>query len=106
MSSVLSIGKRWPKGPKGDYKAECAYCGQRFRRSVLRKDGAGRLACPDDFGPDEVSLTKANAALGAKANKRIIGKARDGAYHPSGPYAPTTSPTGGLDAQGRPVSPP
>src|SRR5512138_3447059 len=102
-----TIGKHWAKYPRGDYQAQCAYCGSHFRRSQLRKDGAGRLCCDADWGPDEVTLTKENAALGAKKLRRppAAPVPMDGVYRPVGTCTEIVSPSGGLDAFGRKVTP-
>lgn len=47
----------------------CDYCGVMWRRSQMRKDRAGLLACPDDVkGRDTVTLAEGNAAA-AKAHQ-------------------------------------
>lgn len=65
-----TIGKRWPKtAPRGDYQAACDYCNVMWRRSQLRRDGAGLLVCPDEGdGRDAVTLSELNAA-GAQAQR-------------------------------------
>ncbi len=69
---MRTIGRRWPStAPKGDYAVQCDYCGVKWRRSQCKRDGAGRLACPDDAaGRDEVTLNEANIA-GARADRRV-----------------------------------
>lgn len=61
---MRTIGKHWPSdAPRGDYQEMCDYCGVMWRRSQLRKDGAGRLVCPDEgSGLDATTLNKLNAA--------------------------------------------
>ncbi len=102
---MKSIGKKWPSdAPRGDYKVTCQYCGQKFRRSQMQKDGAGRLSCPYDFGADEVTLSLENAAAAA-VPRRPIGQVRDGVFKPSGAYSPVANPSNGNDGKG-PVTPP
>lgn len=61
---MRTIGRRWPtSAPRGDYSAQCAYCGAVWRRSQLRRDGQGNLMCPDDDGLDPVTLDEANIAM-------------------------------------------
>lgn len=57
-----TIGKHWPKSAEFcDYTAKCDYCDVLFRRSQLRRDGAGFLACPDEGdGLDRVTLDELN----------------------------------------------
>ena len=74
---MRTIGKHWPKGaPKGDFQVLCDYCGTQFRRSVLRRDRGGLLACPSDFGGDVVEISEANAA--AAQRPLVIQSQRDG----------------------------
>jgi hypothetical protein len=60
---VRTIGRHWPRGgPRLDYQAACSYCGVHWRRSQLRRDGAGNFACPDEGrGRDQNTLTQLNA---------------------------------------------
>lgn len=60
---MRTIGKRWPSSaPRGDYQAECSYCGVRWLRSLLRRDRSGNLTCPDEGrGRDAVHLSELNA---------------------------------------------
>jgi hypothetical protein len=62
---VKTISKHWPRNaPRGDRPAICGYCGVQWRRSQLRRDRSGLLACPDDRkGLDVVSLAEGNARL-------------------------------------------
>jgi hypothetical protein len=58
-----TVGSRWPRSaPRGDYQARCDYCGVHWRRSQLRRDGAGLLSCPDE-GPGLTSVELARAEL-------------------------------------------
>lgn len=58
------IGRKWPStAPRGDYTAQCSFCGSLWRRSQLRRDGMGNLMCPDDDGLDPLSLDQENIAL-------------------------------------------
>ena len=51
----------------------CDYCGVLWRRSQLRRDGAGHLVCPDEGdGRDSVTLDKLNASH-AQAQRGPIG---------------------------------
>lgn len=61
---MRTIGRHWPsKAPRGDFQALCDYCGVMWRRSQLKRDRAGMLACPDDAkGKDGVTLAQENAA--------------------------------------------
>lgn len=75
-----TIGRKWPKrsSPPGDYSAMCDYCGVMWRRSQLRKDRAGLLACPDEGdGADVVTLSEANAADAGRP--RLFSRVTDGA---------------------------
>jgi hypothetical protein len=63
-----TIGRHW-RGDSQDYAALCDYCDVRYRRSQLKKQSSGRLAC---IGPgtngcgegrDEVELDKQNADI-------------------------------------------
>lgn len=57
---MRTIGKHWPSSvPRGDHPWLCDYCGVKWRRSQLRRDGSGLLACPDDLGPDRVAFARA-----------------------------------------------
>jgi photosystem II stability/assembly factor-like uncharacterized protein len=77
---MLTIGRRWPtKKPNGDYQAHCDYCGAMWRRSQLRIDGAGLLACPDEGpGADSVTLDKINAANATRYRSKS--SSRGGTY--------------------------
>lgn len=58
---MRTISRRWPaSAPRGDYSAQCSYCGAVWRRSLLRRDGAGNLMCPDDDGIDAMTLDQMN----------------------------------------------
>lgn len=100
-----TIGRHWAKTPKGDYQAQCAYCGSHYRRSELRKDGKGLLVCVYDWGLDEVTLTKENAQAGLGKGMMPKRQPTDGVYRPVGTCTEIASPTGGLDALGRKVTP-
>jgi hypothetical protein len=69
--SRRTIGKRWPRSaPRGDIQSMCDYCGVMWRRSQLRRDGAGLLVCPDEGdGRDSVTLDRLNA-MGARRAPR------------------------------------
>lgn len=75
---MRTISRHWPQtAPRGDYQAMCDYCGVQWRRSELRRDAAGKLACPDDQpGRDEVTLSRLNAE---SVTQRELGRyPRDG----------------------------
>lgn len=82
---MRTIGKRWPRNaPRGDYTAECSYCGVAYRRSSLVRDGSGRFACPDDArGRDAVTLDRLNAAGGQKRSKLSPPDARPALWSPA-----------------------
>lgn len=66
---MRTIGRKWPKDWRGSYAAHCDYCGVRWPRCKLVRDGASRLACPDDqAGRDEVTLNEENAQGAAEAS--------------------------------------
>lgn len=75
---MRTIGRHWPKdAPRGDYQCRCDYCGVTWRRSQLRRDAAGLLACPDDSpGLDVVTLSRGN--LEGMRHKKIGDGIRDG----------------------------
>jgi hypothetical protein len=59
-----TIGWHWPRSALGDYTWRCDYCGVAWRRSQLRRDGAGLLVCPDEGpGEDAVTLSEKNQDL-------------------------------------------
>lgn len=61
---MRTIGRRRPaNSPKGDFEAQCAYCGVAHYRSELRRDGTGNLMCPADDGIDAKTLDEMNAAM-------------------------------------------
>lgn len=66
-----TIGRTWPSdAPKGDVRATCSYCGVRYRRSQLRKDRAGLLACDRcGDGRDVVTLSELNALAAASRHR-------------------------------------
>lgn len=68
---MRTIGKRWPRNaPRGDVQEMCDYCGVQWRRSQLRKDGAGLWVCPDEKdGLDKVTLSMLNAKDAAESEK-------------------------------------
>lgn len=73
---MQQIGRHWPSSaPPGDYQALCSYCGSPWRRSQLRRDGAGNLMCPDDEGLDSVTLDRMNREMGPNY-KRYLNDAR------------------------------
>ena len=77
---MRTIGKRWPVGIGPDRQALCSYCGTPWRRSQLRKDASGNLACPSDAsGLDVVSLSEGNARLMRSQAPREIGPVDGGA---------------------------
>ena len=55
---MRTIGRHWPKDALGDYVWPCDYCGVKWRRSKLRRDRSGLLACPDDVGADRVPFAR------------------------------------------------
>jgi hypothetical protein len=63
-----TIGTKWPKSaPRGDGAEYCAICGVKWRFSQLRRDGCGRLVCPDEGdGLDEKTLNRINAEMGRR----------------------------------------
>jgi hypothetical protein len=66
---VRTIGRHWPKSWRGSYAAHCDYCGVRWPRFKMVRDGAGLLACPDDQkGRDTVTLDRENAAGAREAS--------------------------------------
>jgi hypothetical protein len=68
---VRTIGRHWHTDrARGDRPATCDYCAALFPRSELRKNAAGKLYCPMDAGPDEVTLTEANAAATPPARRK------------------------------------
>src|SRR5688572_4883548 len=74
----VPIGKRWPSSaPRGDHAACCDYCGVRWRRSELKRDGSGQLYCPDEgTGKDAVTLSLENARgaeESAQRRRRVSG---------------------------------
>lgn len=88
---MRTISRHRPSSsPRGDYQAECDYCGAMWYRSRLVKDGAGLLACPDDRrGRDVVTLSRQNAAH-ARAHRPAPPPYRGGQYHAT-PYDFRTS---------------
>jgi hypothetical protein len=69
---MRTIGRRLPAGSRGDRTETCDICGVKWLRSKLRRDGSGRLACPDDFDHnDEVTLDRENAALAAEEPRAL-----------------------------------
>ena len=71
---ALTIGRKWPlSAPRADYPCYCDYCGAKWRRSQLRRDGAGLLVCPDEGdGADTVTLDRMNA----EGNRKPVGLQR------------------------------
>jgi hypothetical protein len=66
---MRTMPRKYPlPGPRGEHRRMCDYCGIVWYWSDLRRDAAGRWACPDDQGGrDVVTLTRANAAGAASA---------------------------------------
>src|SRR4051812_14311503 len=101
---MRTIGrKRSSASPSGDVTGLCTYCGAKWYRSQLVRDGAGALACPDDAaGLDTVSASLGNAQ-GARTRK--MGRQRfeiDCTFE-----APNTVPSPGfIDPNGPPKIPP
>lgn len=60
---MRTVGRFWPRSaPPGDRPVRCDYCGVPWRRSLMVRDRAGLLACPDDQpGRDVVTLSELNA---------------------------------------------
>lgn len=57
-----TIGRHWPKTlPPDDFVSTCDYCMVPYPRSQLTRDGAGFLACKEDYGGDVVTITEENA---------------------------------------------
>lgn len=94
--SQRTITRHWPRSsPQGDYQATCDYCGVQWRRSQLRRDASGLLACPDDQpGLDAVSLSKGNAEAMSLGKRRVV--SRDGSNWdgPQTDVAPEFTPPG------------
>ncbi len=110
---MRTIGRRWPVGIGPDRQAICSYCGAQWRRSQLRRDASGNLACPDEGpGLDIVSLSEGNARLMRSQAPRDPGP-NDGAYdrfvcppdpgfvdpNRAPPPTPTLGPTGQLSVR-------
>ena len=74
---MRTIGRRWPRrAPKGDFVAMCDYCGANWRRSLMKRDRSGYLACPDDQGGrDAVTLAEeaADAAMDTESDSLYDG---------------------------------
>jgi hypothetical protein len=71
---MRTIGRKYNGGVRGDWAAECDYCGATWHRSRMVRDASGFLACPDDQdGKDSVTLARENAAS-AKSMPIIRGK--------------------------------
>ena len=68
---MRTIPRHWPaSAPRGDYRETCDICGALWRRSQLRRDGEGRLVCPDEGdGLDARTLDAQNEAY-ARARLR------------------------------------
>lgn len=77
-----TIGKHWPKSAEFcDYTAKCDYCDVVWRRSQLRRDGAGFLACPDEGdGLDRVTLDQMNEAASLEDERSNPGENDRGQY--------------------------
>lgn len=101
---MRTIGRRRRQGERG--AAVCGYCGTRWNRSDLYRDGAGVLTCPQEGkGRDTVTLTKANVAS-AKAYARAYDRPPryPGALDNDEPATPIASVTGNiLGEDGTPV---
>lgn len=75
---MKSIGSRW-KGPPWDYAATCDYCGTRWPRSKMYRDGAGLLVCPTEGdGLDAVTLNRDNARMARRDTHRRLRNKHDG----------------------------
>lgn len=83
---MYTIGRKRPRSsPRGDHTALCDYCGAKWHRSDLRRDGANLLACPDDYrGLDSVTLSRMNAEM---RPPRAPTQIADGAAPPYEPIA-------------------
>jgi len=81
-----TIGTRWPaSAPPGDFPALCDICGVPFRRSLMRRDGSGRLVCAKDGrGRDRTTLERLNAQ---GARQRYHVPRMDGVPPEKGPYS-------------------
>lgn len=61
--------------PRGDYRAQCAYCGMTWYRSDLFRDADGFLRCPDDAdGESNIELLRGNAEAAAEILPRLPGE--------------------------------
>ena len=57
---------------RGDFIARCDYCGARYLRSEMSRDGSGSLVCPlEGDGLDSVTLSEANAEMAGERRGRI-----------------------------------
>ena len=76
---MRTIGKLWAtNAPYGDYPAYCDYCGVKWRRSQLTRDGDGLFRCPDEGSfKSRTELDRGNAA-GARRPKRRSSVPKDG----------------------------
>jgi hypothetical protein len=85
-----TIGRHRPQSsPRGDYPSRCDYCGAAWWRSSLRKDGAGKLKCPDEGdGLDAVTLNAYEAAA-ATSYGQTQPEVRDGAFNKEDPFGET-----------------
>ena len=75
-----TIGRRVRPGlPRGDFHCHCDICGVLWYRSQLRRDGAGRLVCPDEGdGLDAVTLSRLDAEALRRYSDRRPRTKRDG----------------------------
>lgn len=66
---MRTLGNRWEQWPHpAGGTANCDYCGVKWPRSKLVRDGAGLLRCPDEGpGADATSLAQENARLALRS---------------------------------------
>lgn len=77
---MRTVGRRVDRGTRS--VALCDYCGTRWPREKLYRDGAGLLTCPQEGrGRDAVTLTKDSvAAAKAAAEKHVPHPGDPGRY--------------------------
>ncbi len=87
---MKTIGRRIPASvSRSDYPALCDYCGTPWYRSQLRKDGAGKLACPfEGDGLDEVTLGQIEAKRSIRQPRDV--RAREGTFPKEDPFREDT----------------
>lgn len=77
---MRTIGNHVPRSFKsGDYPCLCDYCGVPWYRSELRKDGAGKLYCPQEGeGLDAQTLLEIEASEQLQEERQL--EPRDGSF--------------------------